>query len=208
MNKLPRFEIDFSEAKAILHPPHQDHKAVRVLRQLRGFFPPEGVHNGSGLCALGTVLHFHGIGWNHIARDRQGHPDNNAFVEELKRWSKTPDLLCGSMGTSPSRMLQSLRKAGLIANWYSGNPLDVTLPVIRSELQQARPVIALLNHGPRGEPLLLEWRVIGGLDAQHIVLVQGESMETSQAMRIGEFAEAFQTGLQALSCSILTARKE
>ncbi|MDP1293829.1 hypothetical protein Q6296_28855, partial [Klebsiella variicola] len=66
------FGIDFSEAKSIVSagsPPEFTAKPNRELRNLYAFTTPAGVERASGPCALGTILHHHEIGWNHLPKD-------------------------------------------------------------------------------------------------------------------------------------------
>lgn len=213
MTDSERLGIDFSQAKTIpadlsntriTDEPVQTHR----LTSIWGFSAPAGRNNVSGPCALGTVLHFYEIGWNHLPREQHGRPVNDPFIEEVIRWSETPNLLSGSLGTSPSMMLQSLRKAGLNANWYAGNPREQTLQWIEHEIRLGQPVIALINHGPSGHPLLLEWQVVFQIEGSNLRTKHCKSSNAEQLWNVDEFLQSLEMDLPQLSGSIITAQKE
>lgn len=210
MNEYKRFEIDFSEAKSVSAPSSQiDLKPIdpSKLDQIWGFTAPKHSENMSGQCAIGTILHYHGIGWNHIPKDRQGRPLNDPFIEEIVRWSKTPDLLLGSMGTSPPMVLSAFRKADLHASWYAGNSFADTLRIIEMELLEGRPVMALINHSTIGHPLQLEWQVIYKLMDNAVHAKQSDTRKGDQAYSLLQFKDLLSMAQPQLSCSIVTAAK-
>lgn len=211
MNEYKRFEIDFSEARSISTPSSQiDFKPMDPvkLNQIWGFTAPKHLEKMSGPCAIGTVLHYHGIGWNHIPKDRQGRPLNDPFIEEIVRWSETPDLFGGSMGTSPPMMLGALRKADLHASWYAGNSVVDTLQIIQLELLQGRPVMVLVNHGPIGHPLLLEWQVVYKMVENTIHTKHSGGGKNDSVWSLLQFKELLAMDQPQLSCSIVTAAKD
>jgi hypothetical protein len=200
--------LDFSEARRIhsLATSAQAFQAVEL--NIWGFGAPSHLREkGSGPCALATTLHHHGIGWAHIEIDSLNHPDNNVFIDELVRWSETPDLPAGSMGTSPAALLRSLRKAQLNAQWYAGNTPELSLVLITQELNQGRPVIALLNFESKGQPMRLEWHVVYGISDTHVLLKNWRETNTSMRLEHAEFKTMLQVQLPELSCSIITAQK-
>ncbi|MAG79842.1 MULTISPECIES: hypothetical protein [Limnobacter] len=211
MSGNTNFGLDFSEAKSIVStgkPLEFTTNPKFDLSTLYAFTAPEGVQRASGPCALGTILHHHEIGWNHLPKDRHGHPLNDPYIHEIMRWAECPDLLGGSMGTSPATMLKGLKKAGLVANWYAGNKPQATLNLIRSELFEGRPVIVLINHGPEGEPLLLEWEVVFNIENDTVSSKQTSMAQRHKKRSIAEFTAQMAMNLQQLSCSVITARKD
>lgn len=211
MNDYKRVEIDFSEAKSISTPSSQiDFKPMdpSKLNLIWGFTAPKQSEKMSGPCAIGTILHYHGIGWNHIPKDRQGRPLNDQFIEAIVRWSKTPDLLVGSMGTSPPMVLSALRKADLHASWYAGNSVVDTLQIIQLELLQGRPVVVLINQGATGHPLLLEWQVVYKMDDNTIYTKQATPGKNDQRWPMEQFKNLLLMDQPQLSCSIVTAAKD
>lgn len=211
MNDYKRFEIDFSEAKSISTPSGQiDFKPMdpSKLNLIWGFTAPKQSEKMSGPCAIGTILHYHGIGWNHIPKDRQGRPLNDQFIEAIVRWSKTPDLLVGSMGTSPPMVLSALRKADLHASWYAGNSVVDTLQIIQLELLQGRPVMVLINQGAMGHPLLLEWQVVYKMDENTIYTKQATPSKNDHRWPMEQFKNLLLMDQPQLSCSIVTAAKD
>lgn len=200
--------LDFSEARRIhsLATSAKEFKPVEL--NIWGFCAPASCQiKGSGPCALATVLHHHGIGWAHIETDKLNHPANDVFIEELMRWSETPDLTAGSMGTSPSALLRSLRKAQLNAQWYAGNTAELCLALITQELNQEQPVIALLNFETHGEPMRLEWHVVHGINEDHVLLKDWRTINNTIRLKHDEFKTMLQIQLAELSCSIITASK-
>jgi hypothetical protein len=211
MNEYKRFEIDFSEAKSISTPSSQiDFKPMdpSKLNLIWGFTAPKQSEKMSGPCAIGTILHYHGIGWNHIPKDRQGRPLNDPFIEAIVRWSEMPDLLGGSMDTSPPMVLSALRKADLHASWYAGNSVVDTLQIIQLELLQGRPVMVLINHGTVGHPLLLEWQVVYKLVENTIHTKQSSNGKGDQSWSLLQFKDLLKMDQPELSCSIVTAAKD
>lgn len=212
MTDSERFEIDFSEAKNI----PVDLTSARInepgaadrLANIWGFSAPPECNNASGPCALGTILHFYGIGWNHLPREQHGRPVNDPFIEEVIRWSETPNLLSGSLGTSPTRMLESLHKAELHANWYAGNSREQTLRLIEHEIRSGQPVIVLINHGPSGHPLLLEWQVVFHMEGNTVRTKHCKGSNAEKQWQIEQFLQSLETGLPQLSCSVITIHKE
>lgn len=222
MNQQSGFDIDFSEAEiiqasAFAYPPSRAHPR---LDKLWGFHAPGGRHKLSGPCAIATLLHAHEIGWHHLPRTRNGRPLNTPFVEEVMRWSGTPDLISGSMGTTPMAILKGLRKAGLNCHWYAGNSLEASLGLIRQELHEDRPVVALTSHAAQGDPLMMEWKVICKIDGEAVHTKQftkqlekrWEQAEehdlTHEAITLESFKAGFELPLAALSCSLITAKKD
>ena len=211
MSNDTNFEIDFSRAKTIANTGKaREFKANPKfdLSTLYGFTAPAGLQGVSGPCALGTILHHHKIGWNHLPKDRHGHPLNDPYIHEIMRWAECPDLLGGSMGTSPSTMLKALNKAGLVANWYAGNTPQATLNLIRDELCEGRPVIVLINHGLEGEPFLLEWDVVFKIENDEVVSKQASAGHQDKTRTLAQFTAQMTMNLQPLSCSAITARKD
>lgn len=208
------FGIDFSEAKPILDLPYTDTQTQRPPTpppplEIWGFAAPSA-HPGraSGPCALGTLLHFNQIGWSHLPKEKNGIPVNNPFIEEVMRWSETPNLPQGNMDTSPNQMLKSLRKAGMIATWYAGNGAEKTLELIHHELSQSRPVLVLVNHGTAtGQPLQLEWQVVFKIDSRTLHTKHGKYNNAESSWSIEQFRNSLEMDLPALSCSIITAEK-
>ena len=211
MSDKPHFGIDFSEAKTIVSTGKPLEFITRPkfdLTTLYAFTTPAGVQRASGPCALGTILHHHDIGWNHLPKDRHGHPLNDPYIHEIMRWANCPDLLSGSMGTSPATMLGGLRKARLVADWYAGNAAQATLKLIRNELCEGRPVIVLINHSPEGEPLLLEWDVVFKIENDEVVSKQASAGHQDKTRTLAQFTAQMTMNLQPLSCSAITARKD
>ncbi len=211
MSDKPHFGIDFSEAKTIVSTGKPLEFITRPkfdLTTLYAFTTPAGVQRASGPCALGTILHHHDIGWNHLPKDRHGHPLNDPYIHEIMRWANCPDLLSGSMGTSPATMLEGLRKARLVADWYAGNAAQATLKLIRNELCEGRPVIVLINHSPEGEPLLLEWEVVFKIENDEVVSKQASAGHQDKTRTLAQFTAQMTMNLQPLSCSAITARKD
>lgn len=211
MSEPNRLDIDFLEAKVITIPSTPidlEPKDHSKLDQIWGFSAPRHTEKMSGPCAIGTVLHYHGIGWNHIPKDRQGRPLNDPFIEEIVRWSKAPDLPGGAMGTSPPTVLKALRKADLQASWYAGNSVSDTLQTIRLELMQGRPVMVLINHGSIGHPLLLEWQVVYKLEENTIYTKQSRGGNSDRIWPLHQFEDLLAMDQPQLSCSIVTAAKD
>lgn len=212
MTDSERFEIDFSEAKKIpidlSNTTITEPGSASRLANIWGFSAPREHNNASGPCALGTVLHFYGIGWNHLPREPNGRPVNDPFIKEVIRWSKTPNLLSGSLGTSPRAMLQSLHKAELNANWYAGNPPERTLQLIEHEIKLGQPVIVLMHHGPSGHPLLLEWQVVFQINNCGINTKHCHGSNAEEQWTIDEFLKSLEMDLPQLSCSVITVHKE
>ena len=212
MNDSKTFDIDFTEAKAIPElleepdpaPPGKTNR----LHKLWGFSAKDFGEKASGPAALGTVLHFHEIGWNHLPRHQNGRPLNNPFLAEIIRWSASPDLLSGSLGASPALMLNSLRKAGLSANWYAGNAPEKTLGLVAQELDWQRPVIVLINHRLQGHPLLLEWQVVFKVDEERVYTKHSAVEDGTRVTPIDEFMDKISMEHPQLSCSIITAEKD
>lgn len=211
MSENNHLGLDFSEAKSIVSigiPPESREAPKYELTNLCTFRAPAGVHHASGPCALGTILHHHEIGWNHLPKDRHGHPLNDPYIHEIMRWAECPDLLGGSMGTSPSTMLKALNKAGLVANWYAGNTPQATLNLIVDELCAGRPVIVLINHGPEGGPLLLEWEVVFKVDDYQVISTRAHAAHQENTRTLPQFKAQMTLNLKQLSCSVITARKD
>ncbi|WP_334119001.1 hypothetical protein [Limnobacter sp.] len=212
MTDSERFELDFSEAKTIpidlSNTRIAEPGAAHRLANIWSFSAPPGHNNASGPCALGTVLHFYGIGWNHLPREQNGRPVNDPFVEELIRWSNTPNLLSGSLGTSPAMMLASLHKAELNANWYAGNPKEQTMQLIEDEIRLGQPVIVLINHGPSGHPLLLEWQVAFQIEDNMIWTKHCAGRNAEKRWPIEKFLNSLEMDLPQLSGSVITIQKE
>ena len=205
------FEINFSEAKKIptrlLNTSTGEPRETERLDNLWGFAAPTTHTNSSGPCALGTILHFYGIGWNHLPREKNGRPINDPFIEEVMRWSQTPNLLTGSLGTSPSKMIRSLQKAELNANWYANNSKEETLRLIKDEIHVGRPVIALINYGGSEHPLLLEWQVVFQLQDSTVRTKHCASSNADKLWQIDEFVQSLETDLTELNRSIITIQK-
>lgn len=212
MSESNPFEIDFSEAKLILDLP-QSTQAVEAgeasrLSKIWGFSTQQRSNKSSGHCALGTLLNFHGIGWHHLPKQKNGRPINDPFIAEIAIWSEAPDLLDESMGTSPDLILKSLRKAGLIAHWYAGNTASKTMELIQYEIEQCRPVIVLTNNKHNGDSLLLEWQVVFQLDDTHVHTKHSGTENGTRAAPIDRFKEIIEMDYAPLSCSVITALKE
>ena len=211
MSDNTNFGLDFSEVKSIVStgiPLEFTAKPKFDLTTLHAFTAPASAQRASGPCAIGTILHHHDIGWNHLPKDRHGHPLNDPYIHEIMRWAGCPDLLGGSMGTSPAAMLKGLRKAGHVANWYAGNTPQATLNLIHGELLEGRPVIGLINHGPEGEPLLLEWEVVFNIDNDTVSSKRAHAAHQDKNRPLAQFTAQMTMNLQPLSCSAITARKD
>ncbi len=111
------------------------------------------------------------------------------------------------MGTSPSALLQSLRKAQLNAHWFAGNTAELCLAFIAEELNQHRPVIALLSFEPKGEPMRLEWHVVYGISEEYVLLKDWRKPNSAMRLTHDEFKAMLHIQLAELSCSIITASK-
>ncbi|MCE2744592.1 MAG: hypothetical protein LW710_01640 [Burkholderiales bacterium] len=212
MNESKTFEIDFSEAKAIPDLLEQTESVGAIkpnrLHKIWGFNTQAFGDNASGAAALGTLLHHHEIGWSHLPKHQNGRPVNNPYIAEIIRWSSTPDIPHGSLGSSPALILNSLRKASLIANWYAGNTPEKTMQLVAHELDQQRPVIVLVNQKLQGYPLLMEWQVIfqidrAGVHTKHSTVEDGTHVTPRDA-----FIEMMLMNNPQLSCSVITACKE
>jgi hypothetical protein len=212
MSEHKPFEIDFSEAKAIGHLPERAYPITQNetarLENIWGFSAPKLNDKSSGLCALGTVLYFHSIGWNHLPREQNGRPVNNPYIEELTRWSNTPSMPAAEMGITPNALLASLRKAGLNAQWHAGNPVEETLKLIEHEIVLGQPVIVLINHRPQGQAMGLEWQVVFKMTGQSVHTKHSAYADAERVWSIEEFSQCFQMDLKALSCSVIRAEKE
>ncbi|MCR2745297.1 hypothetical protein [Limnobacter parvus] len=212
MNENKAFEIDFTEAKNIASLPERvypitQNEIVR-LENIWGFAAPNKNNSFSGPCALGTVLHFHSIGWSHLPKERNGRPVNDPYIEELIRWSQAPGTLAGDMGTTPGMMLASLRKAGLRAQWYSGSSVEKTLQLIKYEIGQGRPVIVLVNHRQVGQPVSVEWQVVFKTSSTGIYTKYCSYADAEKAWTFEEFSRCLQMEMEALSCCVITAEKD
>jgi hypothetical protein len=212
MNESKTFAIDFTEAMAIPEqlentegiPPSKSNR----LHKIWGFSGQAYGDKASGAAALGTLLHYHEIGWNHLPKHQNGRPVNNPYIAEIIRWSASPDMPHSSLGSSPALILHSLRKASLIAYWYAGNAPCKTLKLVQHELDQQRPVIVLINHSLQGYPSLMEWQVIfqiddAGVHTKHSTVEDGTHITPKDA-----FIEMMSMTNPQLSCSVITARKE
>lgn len=212
MSELNPFEIDFSEAKPIGPLPEQTYPITQNetdrLESIWGFSAPKPNDKSSGLCALGTVLYFHSIGWNHLPKEQNGRPVNDPYIEELMRWSGIPCLLAGDMGITPNVLLASLRKAGLNAQWHAGNPVEETLKLIEYEINLGQPVIVLINHKAQGQPMNLEWQVVFKMTEQSVHTKYFAYPDAEKVWSIEDFSQCFQMDLKALSCSVIRAEKE
>lgn len=204
--------IDFTEAKKIENIPQHvypiTHHKARRLQNIWGFAALSPDDSLSGPCALGTLLYFHAIGWNHLPREQNGRPVNNRYVEELTRWSKTPHLLAGSMSTTPNMMQASLRKAGLRAQWYAGSTVEKTLLLTRYEIALGHPVIVLLNRSDADEAVNLEWQVVFKISETSVYTKHCAYEDAEMTWSIEEFGRCLQMNLKALSCSVITAEKD
>lgn len=212
MSDSKTFEIDFSEAKAIPPLPETTQpftgQKTNPLHKIWGFSAQCLGERASGPGALGTLLHHFQIGWNHLPRLQNGRPVNDPYLKEIAKWSASPDLISGSLGTSPAQMLKSLRKASLIADWYAGNSAEQTMELIAYELAEQRPVIVLINHKLQGHPLLLEWQVVFN-QADGLVFTKHSGTEDgTHATPEAQFIEMITMDHPQLSCSVITVRKE
>ena len=212
MHDSKTFDIDFTEAKAIPDELEQAElpspgKSNR-LNKIWGFDAQSFGTKASGPAALGTLLHFHEIGWSHLPRHQNGRPVNDPYLAEIIKWSASPDLISGSLGASPALMLNSLRKASLIADWYAGNTPARTLELVKHELDQQRPVIALINQRLEGHPLLLEWQVIFKMDEARVYTKHSAVEDGTHANPLESFIDMISMDHAQLSCSVITARKE
>lgn len=212
MHDSKTFDIDFTEAKAIpdeleQNEPISPGKSNR-LHKIWGFNAQCFGDKASGPAALGTLLHFHEIGWNHLPKHQNGRPVNDPYLAETIKWSASPDLISGSLGTSPALMLNSLRKGSLIADWYAGNTPARTLELVKHELDQQRPVIALINQRLEGHPLLLEWQVIFKMDEARVYTKHSAVEDGTHANPLESFIDMISMDHAQLSCSVITARKE
>lgn len=212
MNDSKTFDIDFTEAKAIPDeldqtepiPPGKSNR----LHKIWGFNAQCFGDKASGPAALGTLLHFHEIGWNHLPKHQNGRPVNDPYLAEIIKWSASPDLPSGTLGASPALLLNSLRKASLIAHWYAGNTPARTLELVKHELDQQRPVIALINQRVQGHPLRLEWQVIFKMDEARVYTKHSAVEDGTHANPIEAFIDMISMDHAQLSCSVITARKE
>ena len=212
MNDSKTFDIDFTEAKAIPDeldqtepiPPGKSNR----LHKIWGFNAQCFGDKASGPAALGTLLHFHEIGWNHLPKHQNGRPVNDPYLAEIIKWSACPDLPSGTLGASPALLLNSLRKASLIAHWYAGNTPARTLELVKHELDQQRPVIALIKQRVQGHPLLLEWQVIFKMDEARVYTKHSAVEDGTHANPIEAFIDMISMDHAQLSCSVITARKE
>ena len=212
MNDSKTFDIDFTEAKAIPDELEQTEpispgKSNR-LHKIWGFNAQCFGDKASGPAALGTLLHFHEIGWNHLPKHQNGRPVNDPYLAEIIKWSASPDLPSGTLGASPALLLNSLRKASLIAHWYAGNTPARTLELVKHELDQQRPVIALIKQRVQGHPLLLEWQVIFKMDEARVYTKHSAVEDGTHANPIEAFIDMISMEHTQLSCSVITARKE
>lgn len=212
MSENKSFEIDFTDAKTIANLPERVYpitqNEVLRLENIWGFAAPNRNDMSSGPCALGTVLYFHSIGWSHLPKERNGRPVNDPYIEELKRWSQTPGSLAGDMGTTPAMMLESLKKAGLRALWYSGSPVEKTLQLIEHEIALGHPVIVLVNNRPVGQAVSMEWQVVFKTSQTSVHTKHCAYADAERVWTVEEFSEGLQMGLKALSCCVITAEKE
>lgn len=215
MDDNKNFVFDFGEAKTIPELLEQAEPSAQAatgktnrLLKIWGFNTQAFGEKASGPAALGTLLHFHEIGWSHLPRHQNGRPVNDPYIAEIIRWSSSPDLLSGSLGSSPALILNSLRKASLIAEWYAGNTAAKTLELVSHELQQQRPVIVLINHKLQGHPLLLEWQVIFDQDENYIHTKHCGVEDGTLATPKNQFIEMISMEHDQLSCSVITARKD
>lgn len=212
MNDSSDLKIDFTEAKNITDFPENilalAPNESRRLENIWGFAAPNRNNQLSGPCALGTVFYFHAIGWSHLPKEQNGRPVNDPYIVELMRWSETPHVLAGKLGTTPNMMLTTLRKAGLKAEWYAGNPVDKTLQLIDYEIALGQPVIVLVNHGAQGQPLNLEWQVVFKITGTTVYTKHAAYADAEKIWSIDEFAQCLHMDWQPLSCSVITAEKE
>ena len=109
---------------------------------------------------------------------------------------------------SPALLLNSLRRASLIAHWYAGNTPARTLELVKHELDQQRPVIALIKQRVQGHPLLLEWQVIFKMDEARVYTKHSAVEDGTHANPIEAFIDMISMDHAQLSCSVITARKE
>lgn len=212
MNESSHLGIDFTEAKPIADFPENilaiaQNEATR-LENIWGFSAPSQDNTLSGPCALGTVFYFHSIGWSHLPKEQNGRPVNDPYIEALMQWSETPNLLTEKLGTTPNVMLATLRKAGLKAEWYAGNTVDKTLQLINYELALGQPVIVLINHGSRGQPLSLEWQVVFKMTSSTVHTKHCAYADAEKAWAIDTFSQCLHMDLPALGCNVITAEKE
>ena len=212
MSEEQLFRIDFSEAKTIHNLPEHiqsiQTNTSTGIDNIWGFSASEEHNNKSGPCALGTLLYFHDIGWNHLPKRQNGRPVNAPYIAEITRWSESPDLPGDTLGTSPATMLKSLRKAGLTANWYAANTFEATMQLIQSELQEERPVIVLLKRRPLEKPRLLEWQVVFKLAGQAVHTKHCEYEDAEKAWPMSQFKECLHMEPAELCCSVITARRD
>lgn len=212
MKESSDLEIDFSEAKHIAGFPENilalAQNETSRLENIWGFAAPNQNNKLSGPCALGTVFYFHSIGWSHLPKEQNGRPVNDPYIEELMRWTETSNLLAGKLGTTPNVMLATLRKAGLKAEWYAGNPVDKTLQLINYELALGQPVIVLINHGSQGQPLSLEWQVVFKMTSSTVHTKHCAYADAEKAWDMDTFSQCLHMDMPALGCSVITAEKE
>lgn len=212
MSDNKTFVVDFTEVTAIPESLETtdvvpNNKPNR-LHKIWGFSAQGFGDAASGAAALGTVLHHHEIGWNHLPRHQNGRPVNNPYIAEIIRWSAAPEAPNSEQDLSPALVLKSLRKASLIANWYAGNTAAKTLELVKHELNQQRPVIVLVNHKLQGYPLQLEWQVIFNIDETGVHTKHSAVEDGTHVTPHDAFIEMLLMNNPQLSCSVITARKD
>ncbi|HEX4880138.1 MAG TPA: hypothetical protein VFV39_09865 [Limnobacter sp.] len=221
MTEPIRLDLNFSGALPLTHYIKTNTPAPRAVagnslaRAVFGFAPPDDQPTASGPCALAVLLDYHEIGWNHLPRARDGHPDNPSYLQEIVRWMEPGAQANAVLDTTPEALLNALGKAGLVAHWYRG--VDATqadelyVQLLEQELAHGRPVISLLcNQGTsatRGQGAKLAWNVVWKVSAQTVWTKSPRARDTNVAWGLDGFLNMLRTPYPGLThCAITVER--
>ncbi|HEX4843787.1 MAG TPA: hypothetical protein VFV57_08945 [Limnobacter sp.] len=213
--------LDFSKALPLNK--HSKSPALRPLpglskpvpRPVFGFESPKTPHALSGPCALAVMLDHHGIGWSHLPVLSDGHPPCDVYMEQVMRWSETPDNPCPVLDTSPNMLLRALAKAGLEAHCYQGAGLAqadaIYLEVLKHELDQGRPVISLLcepTHKKASDVVAkLAWRVVWKMGDNLVWAKSPQGRNVDQSWNLDVFVQQLQLPLAGVTHVAITTEK-
>ncbi|HEX4918338.1 MAG TPA: hypothetical protein VFV43_10605 [Limnobacter sp.] len=221
MSERTRLNLDFSTALPLSHyiqspaPRQAAGQPASIARPVFGFEYAEQSQKTTGPCALAVILDYHEIGWSHLPLASDGHPESKPYLQEVMRWSETPDQADIALDTSPTAMLKALGKAGLIAHCYHGanepQAAELYMRLLEHELSQGRPVIALLReHTPKcnsTKPVTLIWQVVWKIGENSVWTKTTQARNANAAWGAQAFTEMLQTPYPGVGHVAITAEK-
>ncbi|WP_017932505.1 C39 family peptidase [Robiginitomaculum antarcticum] len=132
---------------------------------MRAYKQPAGKNNYCGPASLASVMDYYGIDFPDLSKPG-GRPLNDDFVYATARWSGTPDVLGGVLGTSGDHMRDTFKNKlnGFNAGWYTSVAEDYLMSQVKSEIANGRPCIILMDYGN----YWMDWQVCTGYDPHGI----------------------------------------